>query len=189
MFHAAVFSKKNLRTKPYGLANRFRDDRADSTFAGVAIGSRPARLTAGFTMIEMMFVILLALVMAAMAIPATRSAMATMDLNAAVDSVEGAIQATRYQAIMHGYPYQVAFNNTTNTFQVLSEVPPATTFSNVDGAVPISGDPVTLSASPTYQFKANGSVSAVTGTMSFSVSYKGATKTLTVSNYGSIKVQ
>jgi Tfp pilus assembly protein FimT len=127
--------------------------------------------------------------MGAMAIPATLSAMATMDLNAAVDSAEGAIQAARYQAIMHGYPYQVAFNNTTNTFQVLSEVPPATTFSNVDGAVPISGDPVTLSASPTYQFKANGSISAVAGTMSFSVSYKGTTKTLTVSNYGSIKVQ
>jgi Tfp pilus assembly protein FimT len=140
-------------------------------------------------MIEMLFVILLALVMGAMAIPATLSAMARMDLNAAVDSVEGAIQSARYQAIMHGYPYQVAFNSTTNTFQVLSEVPPATTFSNVNSAVPISGDPITLSASPTYQFKANGSVAAVAGTMSFSVSYKGASKTLTVSNYGSIKVQ
>jgi Tfp pilus assembly protein FimT len=176
MFQLTVFLlKNNPRTKRCGLNAPTR--------------SGPAHSMAGFTLIEMMFVILLALVMGAMAIPATQSAMATMDLNAAVDSVEGAIQATRYQAIMHGYPYQVAFNNTNNTFQVLSEVPPATTFSDVNGGVPVSGDPVTLSASPTYQFKANGSVSAVAGAMSFSVSYKGTTKTLTVSNYGSITIQ
>ncbi len=100
------------------------------------------------------------MVMAAMAIPQTRAAMASYELSAAVDSASGAIQSTRYQAIMHGYPYQVAFNNTTNTFQVLGEVPPATTFTNVNSAVPLSGEAITLNASPTFQFKSNGSVSS-----------------------------
>ena len=189
MFQVRAFLKNNLRTKRCGPANRSSNDHANKGIASGPTPSSPAGSVAGFTLLEMLFVILLALVMGAMAIPITQAAMATMDLNAAVDSAEGAIQAARYQAIMHGYPYQVAFNSTNNTFQVLSEVPPAATFSNVSGAVPISGDPVTLSASPTYQFKGNGSVSAVAGAMIFTISYKGTTKTLTVSKYGSITIQ
>ena len=41
----------------------------------------------------------------------------------------------------------------------------------------------------TLQFSPNGSVTAVAGTLGYTVSYQGATKTVTVSNYGSIKVQ
>ena len=115
--------------------------------------------------------------------------MASYQLSAAVDSATGAIQGARYQAIMHGYPYQVAFDTTQNTFQVLSEAPPATSFTSTGGAVPLSSVPITLSAATTLQFKPNGSVSATVGTMTFSISYHGATKTLTVSKYGSITVQ
>jgi Tfp pilus assembly protein FimT len=140
-------------------------------------------------MIELVLVVLVSLVMAAMAIPAAHSAMANYQLSAAIDSASGAIQGARYQAIMHGYPYQVSINSTTNTFQVLSEAPPATTFSNVGSAVPISGSPITISAATTFQFKPNGSISEPVGTNSFSISYNGTTKTLTVSNYGSISVQ
>lgn len=143
----------------------------------------------GHTMIEMLIVITIALILTAMAIPATTSVVSNYRLSAAVDSATGAIQTTRYQAIMHGYPYQVAFNTVNNTFQVLSEVPPAATFSNVGVAVPLSGSQITLSAPTTLQFKPNGSVSAVVGAMNFTISYYGTTKTLTVSNYGSISVQ
>jgi Tfp pilus assembly protein FimT len=140
-------------------------------------------------MIEMLIVITIALILTAMAIPATTSTIANYKLSSAVDSATGAIQTTRYQAIMHGYTYQVAFSNVNNTFQVLSEVPPATTFSNVGLAVPLSGSQITLSAPTTLQFKPNGSVSAVVGAMNFTISYSGNTKTVTVSNYGSISVQ
>lgn len=145
--------------------------------------------SAGYSAVEMLLVVTISIIMCAMAIPATRSAIATYQLTAAVDSARGAIQATRYQAIMHGYPYQVAFNPTGNTIQILSEAPPATTFTAVGPAVPLSAELVTLSAATTLQFKPNGSVSAPLGTMTFSISYKGTTKTLTVSNYGSISVQ
>jgi Tfp pilus assembly protein FimT len=147
------------------------------------------RSSAGYSAVELLLVVTISIIMCAMAIPTVQSAMASYDLSAAVDSVRGAIQATRYQAIMHGYPYQVALNPTGNTIQVLSEAPPATTFTNVGAAVPISPEAVTLSAATTLQFKPNGSVSAPLGAMTFSISYKGTTKTLTVSNYGSISVQ
>jgi type II secretory pathway pseudopilin PulG len=139
--------------------------------------------------VELLLVVSLVTVLTAMAIPKFSSAMSSYKLNAAVESAEGAIQATRYQAIMHGYQYQVAFDATHNTYQVLSEVPPATTFSNVGSAIPLSGAPITVSAATTLLLKPNGSVSATAGAMNFSISYQGATKTLTVSNYGSISVQ
>jgi Tfp pilus assembly protein FimT len=170
----------------------FSDGPAKQTQAnGESLRRRPCqgRSSAGYSAVEMLLVVTMAIIMCAMAIPTVQSAMASYDLSAAVDSVRGAIQATRYQAIMHGYPYQVALNPTGNTIQVLSEAPPATTFTNVGAAVPISPEAVTLSAATTLQFKPNGSVSAPLGAMTFSISYKGTTKTLTVSNYGSISVQ
>lgn len=152
-------------------------------------------------MIELLIIVCLVMILTAIAIPTTRSAMATYQLDAAVDSVTGAIQSTRYQAIMHGYLHQVDFNSADNQIQVSSEVPPATTLTAVGAPVPISASPVTLGVgTPSsgsaghaiLQFKANGSVSIVSGQpapLSLTLSYHGTTKTLTVSKYGSISVQ
>jgi Tfp pilus assembly protein FimT len=140
-------------------------------------------------------------ILTAMAFPVAQSAIASLQLDAAVDSASGAIQSTRYQAIMHGYPYQVDINATTNTFQISNEVPPASTFSPVGSSVPISGSNITIGVGTTnssssghliLQLKANGSVTASSGQSmpaSFTISYNGTTKTLTVSNYGAISVQ
>jgi Tfp pilus assembly protein FimT len=155
----------------------------------------------GFTMLETVLVMLIALLMAAMAIPGARSAIASYELSAAVDSVTGAIQGARYQAIMHGYLYQVDVNAATNQIQVSSEIPPATAYSATGAAVPISADAVTVgvgtpSSGSTghaiLQFKPNGAILIASGQaapMILTVSYNGTTKTITVSNYGSISVQ
>ena len=156
---------------------------------GRLVGQHRCRSSAGYSMVELLVVVMVSLVMGAMAIPATRTAMASYQLTSAIDTATGAIQGARYQAIMHGYQYQVAFSATQNTFQVLSEVPPATTFSNVGNSVPISASPVTLSAATTLLFKPNGSISATVGAMNFTISYNNTTKTVTVSKYGSINVQ
>jgi type II secretion system protein H len=159
------------------------------------------RVAAGFSLLEAVIVMLVALVMAAMAIPAARSAIASYELDAAVDSVTGAIQSTRYQAIMRGYPYQVDVNGTTNQIQVSSEIPPATTYSAIAAALPISSDSVTVGVGTAntsstghaiLQCKPNGAILIASGqaaTMSLTISYNGTTKTVTVSNYGSITVQ
>jgi Tfp pilus assembly protein FimT len=156
---------------------------------------------AGMSIAELLVVVAIALIMAALAVPATRSAVASYQLNAAVDTATGAIQTTRYQAIMHGYPYQVDFDSTANTVKVLSEIPPAVTFSAVGSTVPISSSTVvmavgTANAGSTghaiLQFKPNGVITIPSGQatpLSFTISYYGTTKTITVSNYGSITVQ
>jgi hypothetical protein len=127
--------------------------------------------------------------------------MASYQLNAAVDSASGANHGARFQAIMHGYPYQLDFNAATNTCQLASEIPPATTFSSIGSPGLISASQVTVGVGPTnsssaghviLQFKPNGTVlntSGQTAPLSFTISYNGATKTLTVSKYGSISVQ
>lgn len=144
--------------------------------------------SAGFSLLELALVLTLAMITAGMAIPVAQTGIASYQLSAAVDGATGAIQTTRYQAIMNGYPFQLQLIPTNNKFQVLSAVPPNTSFSNVGNAVPYSGAPVTLSAATTLQFKPNGSVSVVAGANTFTISYKGTTKTVTVSNYGSISV-
>jgi len=155
---------------------------------------------AGFSMLEALIVIAIALVLAAITIPTARTAIASYQLDAAVDSAAGAIQAPRYQAIMHGYPYQVDFDSTKNQFQVSNKVPPAAAFTAVGTAVPISSSAVTMgvgTASPgstghlILQLKPNGSVTTSSGQAMpaiFTISYNGTTKTLTVSNYGSVSI-
>ncbi len=156
---------------------------------------------AGFTIMELLLVVAVSLILAAMAIPTARTAIASYQLDAAVDSAAGTIQGQRYQAIMHGYPYQVDFNSATNESQVSSQIPPATSFSNLGNPVLISDSQVVLGVGAAgssfaghliLQFKPNGSVTASSGQSmpaSLTISYNGTTKTLTVSNYGSISIQ
>ena len=163
-----------------------------SQAAGPA-GREPARRhrkrPAGFSLIEVLLLVAASTILAAMAIPVTTAALSGYQLSGAVSSITGAIQSTRYQAIRNGYMYQLYVNNETNTFQVLSEVPPATSFSNVGNSVPITSSGALIGAAPTFQFKANGSVITTSGPMSFTVSYGGTTKTITVSKYGSFSIQ
>jgi Tfp pilus assembly protein FimT len=154
----------------------------------------------GFTMLEAVLVMLIALLMAAIAIPAGRSAIQSYELVAAVDSVTGSIQGARYQAIMHGYQYQVDVDSTANQIQVSSEIPPATTFSVTAPALPVSSDPVAIGVGSAnssntghaiLQFKPNGAVVIASGQsapMILTVTLNGTTKTIKVSNYGSITI-
>jgi len=162
-------------------------------------GFNPARKT-GFSILELVVVLAIAMVMVIMAIPAARSAVATYQLDAAADGASGAIQAARYQAIMHGYPYQVNLNSTNNQYQILNEVPPATTFSNVGNAVPLTAQQITMGVGTpssgytgqlVLQFSPNGSVSVVSGQSmpaAFTIAYNGTTKHFTVANYGTISI-
>jgi Tfp pilus assembly protein FimT len=147
--------------------------------------------TAGYSLMEMCLTIAIALIVLAMGIPTLTTAVCNYQLTAAANSAAWAVQSTRYQAIMHGYPYEMVLNATNNTYQISSDSawPGSTTFVNVGAAVPISGSAVVLSAPTTFQFKSNGTVSAVTGGMNFTVTYNGLIKTITVTNYGSVKVQ
>jgi Tfp pilus assembly protein FimT len=149
-------------------------------------------LATGFSLIEVLVVVTLGMVLTGIAVPLTLNSLKTVRLTAAVSTASGAIQSTRYLAIMHAYPYQMTFTPSTNSYQVLSEVPPAATFSNFGTAIPISGPgAVTISRAITLQFYANGIVTEIptTGNMTFSITNAiGGSKTLTVSGVGNVAV-
>jgi Tfp pilus assembly protein FimT len=140
----------------------------------------------GFSLIEILSVLLVGMVLTAMAIPQVRSGLYMYRLNSAVAMSKWAIQSTRFQALEKGYPYQVVFSAANLNYQIQNEVPPATTFSNVGSAVPISSWPtMTVSQDTTITFQPNGFVtSAPSGT--FSIVYQSVTATITVSNYGNV---
>jgi len=139
-------------------------------------------------MIELCVVVTVMMVVAGMAIPMVQQTVFQYRLGAAVSSVSGAIRATRYQALMKGYRYRLAISPTNNDYQLSSMVPPATSYTDVGTAIPISGSAITISAATTLEFRPNGQVLATTGAMDLDVTYNGATKTITVSNYGNVTV-
>ena len=149
----------------------------------------------GFTMVELAMVLLIAAITAGFALPIVQTTVNKYDLKGAVANATWAIQSTRFQALMMGYPYQVTFSqsstSTAPTYQIANEATGTTSYSNVGSSVPMSGKPVALGATTVFQFQPNGTV--VTSPTSsapytFTIAYQGTTETITVSNYGNIDV-
>ncbi|MFZ0213726.1 MAG: GspH/FimT family pseudopilin [Candidatus Acidiferrales bacterium] len=149
------------------------------------------KLARGFTLMELLIAMAIGLTMTAIAVPIVQSTMRILRLNGAVASASGAISGARYQAIMHGYPYAVAFNKNTTSYQLSNEPGGApAAFVNVGNSIPLSGSSgVLLNASTTLQFNPNGTVTATTGAMTFTITYLGLVKTITVSGVGHVQVQ
>lgn len=152
------------------------------------VHGKSRRRTEGFTAVELVMGLLVALILMAMAIPQVKSGLYTYRLKGAVSSTVWAIQSTRYQALMEAYPYQVVFSSANNTYQIQNLPPGSGSYANVGTAVPISGSAVVLNQDTTLQFKANGSVTAAVGALTLVITYQGQTATLTVSNYGNVSV-
>ena len=140
----------------------------------------------GFTMMEIVMVLLIGTVLTAIAIPQVRSGVYRYRLQAAVASSTWAIQSTRYQALMEGYPYQVVFTSSNNSYQIQNLPTGAGAYANVGTAVPLSGSAVILSANTTLQFKPDGFVSAPVGALNFTITYQGVCQRVTVTNYANI---
>jgi type IV fimbrial biogenesis protein FimT len=158
---------------------------------GGRVGRWPVGRSEGYTMIQIVVTLAVVSTLAVMALPTTTNALRNYRLSAAVAAATGAISATRYQAIMHAYPYSITFNAANASYQVASEPPGAMSFTNLPGgAVPLAGvGDVTINQTTTLQFNANGTVSATTGTMSFTISDPVNTKkmhTITVSGVGDV---
>src|SRR5882762_6915878 len=125
----------------------------------------------GASVIELVIVLAVPPIMAAMSAPLIQNTTRTMRLNAAVSAVTGTMQSTRYRAIYDGCPYAVAFSKATNTYQISSEVTGvacANALVNVGTAGPFA-DPkrVALDQDVTFQFSPGGSVTVTAGTNSF----------------------
>lgn len=151
--------------------------------------------TRGFSLIELAMVMLISMITAAFALPIVQTTVNKYQLKAATSGATWAIQSTRFQALMEGYPYEVTFAGATGgvnpTYQIANETVGATSFSNVGSAIPLSGKPVVLGATTTFVFQPNGTVAtspASSAPYTFTIAYSGTTETITVSNYGNVDV-
>ncbi len=152
----------------------------------------------GFSVIELLFVVMIVLIMTAMAIPLVNNTVSYFRMRGAVSAVTGAIQSTRYQAIFQGCPYQVVFTAATKTYQVQNSCPAGGPFVNVCSPagllvcpIPLAGagSPLTLGADMTMTFSPGGKITSATSPMVMVVTYGGKPpETITVSSYGSINV-
>jgi prepilin-type N-terminal cleavage/methylation domain-containing protein len=149
----------------------------------------------GFTAIELTMVLLVSGIVAAFAVPIVGDALSSYRLRSAVASATWAIQSTRFQALMEGYPFEVTFQGDANgnnpSYQIASKTVGAASYSNVGSSVPISGSPVNLTAATVVQFQPNGTVTVTQGGTTVStmqISYQGNSDTITVSNYGNVSV-
>ena len=96
----------------------------------LAQSGQSRRPVQGFTLIELIFVVLIGLLMTALALPLLNSVTGTYRLRGAAASVAGVVQSTRYQAISSGYTYQVVLKKAAATFQVQSDPNRTGTFAN-----------------------------------------------------------
>src|ERR1700761_112764 len=87
---------------------------------GATVRARAAR---GFTLLELVVVIAIAMILAGMAIPIIGNTMRVYKMRAAVTSVTGAISSARYQAIFHGCKTAIVFTASTYSYQVQSAQP------------------------------------------------------------------
>jgi type II secretory pathway pseudopilin PulG len=153
------------------------------------LGKGSAHKNRGYSLVELIFAMLIIIILAALAVPQMGAVVFQYRLNGAVASATWAVQSTRYQAQMAGFPYQVVFTKATNNYQIQDLPPGAGAYANVGTAVPLSGSTIGLNQDTTFRFLPNGSVSAPVGALNnFTITYHGSTKSITVSTYGNVKV-
>lgn len=175
-------------------------------------GNKMLRAASGYSIMELIVVVVITLITTAIAVPLVQNATTTYQMRSAVNAVTGVIQATRFQAISNGYPYRIVFDITKSQYTVLNspcgysapcwaaaKTPagnpiPAIPFSNSSVQATMSLPGQTSPTSNTLDFKAGGLVvtpavgAAGSSTPTFSLNLKGLTETITVSTYGSITV-
>jgi len=141
----------------------------------------------GYTVIELLIVVAITIIVVAIAVPQTQSAVASYRLRSAVGTVTGAIQSTRYQAISQGYPFAVAFSQAGKNYQISSDPTRTSNFKNVGSAIPL-GNSIILGGDTTLQFHPSGIVQSSVGSMTLTVSNGARTATIKVTTYGSATV-
>jgi prepilin-type N-terminal cleavage/methylation domain-containing protein len=140
----------------------------------------------GFTMLELLIVLAIGMILTAMAIPQVKTQMYRYRLQGAVASSTWAIQSTRYQALMEGYPYQVVFTKSTNSYQIQDLPPGSSSYTNVGNSVPLSGAATVLNQDTTFQFKPNGYVNDPANLYYLTITYQNMCQKVTVTNYARI---
>jgi prepilin-type N-terminal cleavage/methylation domain-containing protein len=153
------------------------------------------RKNSGFTLIELLLVVAIGMILAAISIPVITNSLRVFTFKSSIAAFAATIQSTRYQAIYHGCPYQLAFKASTMTYTVASETPAAgntsclVAMSAPAAAIPLPGRGVKLNGDLTLFFHPSGQVQATVGSLSPTMTYLSQpTETITISAFGRIYV-
>jgi type II secretory pathway pseudopilin PulG len=179
---------------------------ATVSLAAVRRRARPAVSSSGFTILELVMVLAIAMILLKISLPVINTSLHNMHLNSAASSLAGAIQSARYQAISTGCPININVSatpvNGMLTYQVATEpisgTPPACGASFVNGGlIPYSSSDISVSSatpSATLQLNPSGTVGTVgvSTPTNFTIALaqlNGAeTKLVTVSGVGNVKI-
>ena len=146
----------------------------------------------GFTIVELLVVMAIGIVIAAMSIPITQSALSSMRMNSAVSSISTTISKTRYRAIRNSDIYTLAISTPRNTYvvtdvsaNVVDRVEPLPSIVAINGGG---------AAVYTYTFCPNGMVYGAGGTCvnnanlppALSATYKTRLTNINVSTVGNV---
>ena len=160
---------------------------------GATVRARAAR---GFTLLELVIVVAVAMVLAAVAVPLINNTVRVYTFRSTVAAVTGIVQSTRYNAIYHGCPYQLSFSSAAMTYTVASQVPAVGTttclvaMGPASAAVPLPGKANSkLTGDLTLVFHPSGLVQATVGNLSPQITYPGLpTETIQISAFGRVNV-
>jgi prepilin-type N-terminal cleavage/methylation domain-containing protein len=159
------------------------------------------RASRGFTLLELMLVIGVGMVLAAIAIPVVQNSLRIYNTRAATSSLAGAISSTRFRAIFNGCKSQLVLTQATYSYQIQSEAPAFggqlcnAAFANVGGAVPLQGKGMALNGNFTLTFSPSGSVTSIPAANPIQIILTNTTagvaipaETVQVSTYGNVTV-
>ena len=164
---------------------------------GRGSGFVPRNAHAGFSLLELVIVVAIAVVISAMAVPFARNQIRIYRLNAAASAVASAIQSTRYQAIMVGCPYTLTYTagsiNYQRATQPITGSPPACSATySADPTSPggpwATSNEIAINQNTTLQFNPSGTVQATTGSLTFNLTLGTMTKAFTVSGVGNVSI-
>ncbi len=131
----------------------------DNRTAGVRSLKKDLR---GFTIIELLIVVLVGIILTAISIPVYQTAMMNMQMNSMVSAISAAISQTRYAAIMNSQVYTLSITAPANTYVVTN-----ISTSTANATVPLPSTLIALnggtSATYTFTLCPNGTVSGAGG--------------------------
>jgi Tfp pilus assembly protein FimT len=119
-------------------------------------------LSHGFTALELVVVVAIEMILAAVTIPVVQNTLRNLAMRSAIAFLTGAISSTRYQAIFSGCKTQAVFTKSSYSYQVQSQAPAINgqaclaAYAPVGQPVPLQGRGTALSADITLTFSPGG---------------------------------